>query len=901
MNNFNSIKNDILGRLKDNSFEKCFLVRNIYSRFAIYIISNNDINSFKEEILKNFEDSIDAVEIISREDDSFIVNDLEKTSEKVNGTENVYFSDRHIENTNWYINEKFIELVTPVTSFYSFKGGVGRTTATVLSAILLARQGKKVMVVDFDLEAPGLASIFANRNDSTEDYLSVNGFVDFLIDYEFFKKDFSNINLDNYYFRINEQALVGSNGGELLIIPAIATNSESSSSYISKLSKANIRFGLGKNYAPDIFLKKMEEKLKPDHILIDTRTGINDVGGLVFNRYAQNIFLLFYGNQQNMFGLESILPELNKLNKKGNKFYLINSPVPENLQLAKEETDYFVEKSYEIFSENYYNIDDLPSQFDETADHFPINIPYNQNALLLNSSKKLSSLIDSSNNPYQEIVNLIINDLNKENELISTSPTTNKDLLNSIINIQTGISENEFKTENDLKLKFFPRKDYKYIFEKEKFLILGEKGVGKTALFSVLSHKSYADTLARYCNINLQEIENTNWVIGFEKDSMDFPDKTNFESLKDFTPVEFRNYWIILLIRNLENTILENSSYSELINKIKASKAIDIKAIAKEENIAEILMQILYDANNELKTKNQYFIIVYDHLDAGLPTANDVRGRMVTALVSFYYENINRLSNIKSKIFLRNDIFEREVKDTTDKVKILNYSQKIEWDYDQLLNVVWKRIYEQNKNSILFESLKSKFEENEILGSIPNLIKMEEHTKILDQIFGKNMGGNNKAYPYNWIRIHIEDTNNKIHPRTLIKLFSESATLESQEKDNSKDRLIRSKNIEKALEDKVSPSQVQELREEYPELENVFDNLYKNVPEQRTPMNEKDLVNALETLNENPNKIIDDLITIGVIKEYKVYSKTKTNNEDKRFHIPDLYLYGLKFKRKGTR
>lgn len=898
MSNFNSIKNDILRKLRNNSFETCFLVRNIYSRFAIYIISNNDINTFKEDILKEFENSIDTVELISRVDDSFIVNDLEKTSELVQETENVYFSDRHIENTNWYINEKY-ELNTPVTSFYSFKGGVGRTTATVLSAILLARQGKKVMIVDFDLEAPSLASIFANRSDNTEDYLSVNGFVDFLIDYEFNKRDFSKIDLDNYYFRINEQVLVGSNGGELLIIPAIATNSENSGSYISKLSKANIRFGLGKNYAPDIFLKKMEEKLKPDHILIDTRTGINDVGGLVFNRYAQNIFLLFYGNQQNMFGLESVLPKLIKLNEKGIKFYLINSPVPADVQLAKEETEFYVEKSYEIFAEIYYDIEVLPSQFDETADHFPINIPYNQNALLLNSSKKLSSLIDSSNNPYQEIVKLIINDLNIENEQTTISLSTNRDLLNSIINIQTGISENEFKTENDLKLKFFPRKDYKYIFEKEKFLILGEKGVGKTALFSVLSHKSYADALAKYCNINSQEIENTNWVIGFEKDSIDFPDKSNFLSLKNFTPTEFRNYWIILLIRSLNPKILENSNYLELINNIKTSKVIDLKNIAKEDNIAEILMQILYEANTVLQKKNQFFIIVYDHLDAGLPVEEEVRGKMVSALVSFYYENINRLSNIKSKIFLRNDIFEREVKDVTDKVKILNYSQKIEWDYDQLLNVVWKRIYEQDKKSILFKDFK--FDEDLVLGSIPNLTKENEHKSILDQIFGKNMGGNNKAYPYNWIRIHIEDTNNKIHPRTLIKLFSESATLESQEKDNSKDRLIRSKNIEKALEDKVSPSQVQELREEYPKLENVFDNLYKNVPEQRTPMNEKDLEKALDDLNESPNEIIVKLSEIGVIKEYKAYSKTKTNNEDKRFHIPDLYLYGLKFKRKGTR
>ena len=551
MSNFDTIKNDIIGRLKNNSFEKCFLVRNIFSRFAIYIISKKEIDKFKEEITNEFQDSIDTIEKISSNEDLFIVNDLEKTSQLVEGTSNVYFSERHIENTNWFINEKY-ELNTPVTSFYSFKGGVGRTTATVLSALLLARQGKKVMIVDFDLEAPGLASIFANRSDNAEELLSVNGFVDFLIDFEFNKRDFNKINLDDYYFRKNEQALVGSNGGELFIVPAIATNSENSINYINKLSKANIRFGLGKDYAPDIFLKKMEEKLKPDHILIDTRTGINDVGGLVFNRYAQNIFLLFYGNQQNMFGLESILPELKKLNNNGIKFYLVNSPVPADVQLAEEETGFFVEKSYDMFLKYFYDKDTFPSQNDETADHFPINIPYNQNALILNNNKKLSSLIDSVNNPYQEIVNLVINDSNEIIEPDNSISFNNKELLDSIVGIQTGTSENEFITEEDLKLKFYPRKDYKYIFEKDKFLILGEKGVGKTALFSVLSHQNYAEALAKYCDISSQEIENTKWIIGFEKDKTDFPDKTNFESLKDFTLTEFRNYWIILLIRTLD-------------------------------------------------------------------------------------------------------------------------------------------------------------------------------------------------------------------------------------------------------------------------------------------------------------------------------------------------------------
>ena len=163
------------------------------------------------------------------------------------------------------------------------------------------------------------------------------------------------------------------------------------------------------------------------------------------------------------------------------------------------------------------------------------------------------------------------------------------------------------------------------------------------------------------------------------------------------------------------------------------------------------------------------------------------------------------------------------------------------------------------------------------------------------------MGGNNKAYPYNWVRIHIEDTNNKIHPRTLIKLFEESAKNELGEGDYPKDRIIRSRNIETALAKSVSASQVDELKEEYPELEKVFSNLYNNISDGRAPIDEKDLVAALKKLNEDPISIIEKLKTIGVLKDYKAYKKTKSENEEKRYHIPDLYLYGLKFTRKGTR
>lgn len=88
------VKNSITEKLKENNFDKVFLVRNIYSRFAVYIISIDDITSFKEEILERFKDSIDTIEAVDYQNDPFIVNDLEHTCKKVKNTKNIYFADR---------------------------------------------------------------------------------------------------------------------------------------------------------------------------------------------------------------------------------------------------------------------------------------------------------------------------------------------------------------------------------------------------------------------------------------------------------------------------------------------------------------------------------------------------------------------------------------------------------------------------------------------------------------------------------------------------------------------------------------------------------------------------------------------------------------------------------------
>ena len=57
--------------------------------------------------------------------------------------------------------------------FYSFKGGVGRTQLLLNSAKYLASKGKEILIVDFDIHAPGLSywdEKFELKNEK-EDYL----------------------------------------------------------------------------------------------------------------------------------------------------------------------------------------------------------------------------------------------------------------------------------------------------------------------------------------------------------------------------------------------------------------------------------------------------------------------------------------------------------------------------------------------------------------------------------------------------------------------------------------------------------------------------------------------------------------------------------------------------------
>lgn len=185
-----------------------------------------------------------------------------------------------------------------VTTFYSFKGGVGRTMTLVNVAVDLARRGRRVLAVDFDLEAPGLDTFDLPGASRT-----TPGMIDFVSAY---LNTGQAPRSDEYVF---ESPGIGVDSGGLWIMPSGSHHD----GYAAKLTQ--IDWGLLYEKHDGFLLfedlkEQWRKELKPDYVLIDSRTGHTDVGGICTRQLPDAVVLLFFPNAQNLRGLTKVVRDV---------------------------------------------------------------------------------------------------------------------------------------------------------------------------------------------------------------------------------------------------------------------------------------------------------------------------------------------------------------------------------------------------------------------------------------------------------------------------------------------------------------------------------------------------------------------------------------------------------------
>ncbi|MEL7226039.1 MAG: AAA family ATPase [Cyanobacteria bacterium J06576_12] len=183
-----------------------------------------------------------------------------------------------------------------VITFYSYKGGVGRSMALVNIGVLLAREGHRVLLVDWDLEAPGLQEYFKSPKQS---HLSPEsdlkqGVVDLLLEPD--RKN--GVRWKDCLIKAEFP------GGELDILSAGRGDEQ----YQEKLRKLDWGVLFETHHVGD-FLEELRSDLKNtyDFVLVDSRTGITDIGDICTVLLPDTLITIFTSNNQNIEGCKAIV------------------------------------------------------------------------------------------------------------------------------------------------------------------------------------------------------------------------------------------------------------------------------------------------------------------------------------------------------------------------------------------------------------------------------------------------------------------------------------------------------------------------------------------------------------------------------------------------------------------
>ncbi|HTJ66330.1 MAG TPA: FxSxx-COOH system tetratricopeptide repeat protein [Actinospica sp.] len=196
-----------------------------------------------------------------------------------------------------------------IVTFYSYKGGTGRTMSLANVAWMLAGNGERVLVVDWDLESPGLHRFLHPFLDL--DLLpDLPGVIDLVREYQWAATRGTGERTPDWhraYADVSQSTISVDGqfpeGGALHYMPAGRRNADYSTALASiNWDEFYERFGGG------MFFDALRESLKAeyDYVLIDSRTGLSDVAEICTLHLPDILVALFTLSSQGVEGVSDI-------------------------------------------------------------------------------------------------------------------------------------------------------------------------------------------------------------------------------------------------------------------------------------------------------------------------------------------------------------------------------------------------------------------------------------------------------------------------------------------------------------------------------------------------------------------------------------------------------------------
>ena len=543
--NINRVDINIVSSIKENVSDINKFIENVIS------LCNNDLEK-DEKIYLGF------CNINSLEEAEFL--EIKKPIKKSRSTASFGAIIDNNENST-IMNKKSTK--AKIISFYSYKGGVGRTVALIQTANLLAAKGKKVALIDLDIEAPSFNEIFS------DDIEFEKGLINYLYNklYDLEKVEVSSI--------VSKLSL--NTKGEVYVIPTGNINRK----YVKMLEKLKEK-RISENKYIEELIDELYFKYDVEYVLIDSRTGINNWGALSIGEIADEVIILAYPNGENVRGTNLILDMIGNRKKCTVVFSRFDG------------SDAGKDRARELFNEINIEQEFIGVEYDST-------IAINSKYPIENKLSKFSKLSDFI---LEDEINRANNEWIKNNK---------EEAIRFLENLANGNKFENIITNDEIKFK--ERNNYIVVKNNKIDLETIVKGCTDN---SILANLNFYNVKLKYKE---EKIPSVNALMSYLVSLIVVNCNSYIQNKKYFEiQNQFEKYFESLTSVYIEEKVTEDKvvDYAKLFRDIiklmdNISDKIDIERIYLILNLNDIFQQIPININNE--TKLDVILIIMGYLN----------------------------------------------------------------------------------------------------------------------------------------------------------------------------------------------------------------------------------------------------------------------------------------------
>ncbi len=691
----------------------------------------------------------------------------------------------------------------PVIAFHSYKGGVGRTL--VLTSLLKEISSfygneKKVLVIDSDLEAPGLTWTIEKSRQFPVSYLD---FLSIIRAYGGSKKiigKIAELMSGNVFYVETEKERV-----RHYFLPAYLDDSQLLVEYARPehiLDVSEERFLISES------ISLLGSVLEADLVLIDLRAGISEISApLLFDSRVSKYFVSST-SLQSIVGTRMIQEQVyqkSKLSLSHSKIVMNMIPPEMTLDIKTQKIDELVE-----IPEKYF--DNTKATF--LRDEYVIDIDFEQQLLNQGRFEEVCAVLSGTNmgqkmnRMAQEVFDLEpgVGTAKKRfglNESVVRKRLKQLNLMAGITAEASNTSE-MLLTDSLLEIVKCNRKAVPNI------VVLGAKGSGKTYLYRrLVDAKKWGNlVLSIEENKQIQDYVDAVFVpvLGTANDkNMSLAVKDCFSAVNEYFGMEMVNQEAFGNFR---------ASIGELLEKYKTSAE---WAIVWKEQILKMFdgrFHDLRELNAYLEKCDKNIVLLIDGLD---DLQNYEQGQAqnylaaVHALCQTVIKEIEYLNHrhIGLLVFLRRDIAEEAIQSNFRQFIDQYGRYELNWSQTEALRLA------------LWISKKA-IPELEAEGKIL-LLSREEIEKRLEPLWGKKLGKDTskEANSARWILAALSDFNGQLQARDIVRFLKYASQDSESVSLPLKDRYIMPKKIRDAIEP-CAKDKLEEMKQEMPKIYNIL-------------------------------------------------------------------------------